>query len=200
MTITWHGLYTVKIVTQNTTIIIDPHVKTENFPAFRGKATIVALSNPGSPEMSYLDGIQGDPIIINTPGEYSVSEVTLNGTSWLDTDGTEHSLQRWHIENITIAHLGALDRKLEDSELQQLEQTNIDILLLPIDNNGSLSTEDALSMLTIIEPRVVIPINYKSVKDFAKQMGVDPSQSQTKLTIARRKLPEEGLATVILSA
>jgi L-ascorbate metabolism protein UlaG (beta-lactamase superfamily) len=199
MNITWHGQYTTKIITQGTTLVLDPHDKIKGRQAFRGRADIVALSNPESKEMSHLDGIQGEPMIIDTPGEYSVSGMTLHATSWHGSDGTERSLQRWHIEHMIVLHLGALDRKLSDAELQQLEQTDIDILLLPVSNNGKLSTKDALSMLTVIEPRVVIPINFESAKEFAGQMGISATQAQPKFTINRSKLPDDGMESIILS-
>lgn len=200
MTITWHGLYTVKIVTPQLTLVLDPHAKTSEFPAYRSKANLVALSSPSTAEMSCLEGIQGDPPVINTPGEYSIAGVTLYGIGWHDANGREHSLQRWHIENMIIVHLGALDHKLADTELQQLEQTDIDILLLPIDSQGQWSLREALATLTVLEPRLVMPINFTSSKDFAKQMGVLHSTAQPKLSISRHKLPAEGVETIILQA
>jgi L-ascorbate metabolism protein UlaG (beta-lactamase superfamily) len=200
MTITWHGLYTIKLVTPQTTLIIDPHPKTDRFPAVRSKASIVALSNPAAPDMSHLEGIQEDPLIINTPGEYSADDLTLSAISWRGADGNERSLHRWHIENMVIVHLGSLDRALTPAELQKLEQTDTDILLLPIGGSNSPMLKIALSILTTIEPRIVIPINYDSVNAFAKQMGVSTGSTQPRLNISRRKLPEEGLETIILSA
>lgn len=193
MNITWHGHHTIKIVTHGVTVVIDPRVPQKDFPPFRAKADIVALSNPTDKNMSHLGGIQGTPTIINTPGEYSLSGLTLSARGWRHSDGSERSLQRWHIEDVTILHLGDLTRKLTTEELQEIEQIPIDILLLPI--NGHDKT-----MITTIEPRVVIPTNYTSVNAFAKEMGINPNSAQPKLTINSRKLPTEGLATVILSS
>lgn len=198
MVITWHGLYTVKITTPQQTVVLDPHAKTASRPAFRSKANLVALSSPGSPAMSYLGGLQGDPVVIDTPGEYSIAGLTLYGIGWQGSDGEQHSLQRWHIENMVVVHLGAIDRKLTDAELQHLEQTDIDILLLPIGAERQWSLRAALDTLTVIEPRVVVPINYASSQEFAKNMGVSAKTSQPKLAITRHKLPSEGVETVIL--
>ena len=192
MNITWHGHHTIKIVTHGVTVVLDPHAPQKSLPPFRAKADIVALSNPVDKSMSHLDGVQGTPIIINTPGEYSLSGLTLYARGWRHSDGSERSLQRWHIEDVTILHLGDLSRKLTTEELQEIEQIPIDILLLPI--NGHDKT-----MITTIEPRIVIPINYTSINAFAREMGVSPKNIQPKLTVNTRKLPAEGLATVILS-
>jgi L-ascorbate metabolism protein UlaG (beta-lactamase superfamily) len=181
-------------------IVIDPHPKTDTHPAFRAKASIVALSNPQAENMSYLGGIQDNQLLITTPGEYSTAELTLHAIGWRAADGTERSLQRWHIDDMVIVHLGSLDRALEPPELQQLEQTDVDILLLPLGGKEQPLLKNALSALMTIEPRVVIPIHYESVEAFAKEMGVNSRQTEPKLTTSRRKLPAEGLETVILSA
>lgn len=149
--------------------------------------------------MSYLDGITGEPTVINTPGEYSIAGLTLHAPGWLDASNTERSFHLWSIENITIVHLGALTRMPTDDELQHLEKTTVDILLLPVGAEHSLPLKDAISLITIIEPRVVIPIAYKDIKAFTQQVGVDPNNQQDKFTTSRSKLPEEGLETVILS-
>lgn len=180
------------------TLVIDPHPKSDALPAFRAKADIVALSSPSLPELSYVSGLQGTPLIIDTPGEYSAAGLTLYGIAWYGTDGSEHFFQRWHIENLVIVHLGAIDRSLTDGELQQLEQTDIDVLLLPIVARSRWTLREALAALTVIEPRIVIPINFTSSKDFSKQMGVPAVVPQARAVLSRRNLPAEGLETIIL--
>jgi L-ascorbate metabolism protein UlaG (beta-lactamase superfamily) len=104
--------------------------------------------------------------------------------------------------------VGALNRKLEDTELQELEDIDIDILFLPIGGHDSLDVEKALKLLTTVEPKIVIPIHYQapklntkliSVNQFAKEIGVDPKSAVPKLNITGSKLPAEGLETIILS-
>ena len=208
MLITWHGQYTIKIVTRNITLIIDPHSPATGLIPLRVKTDILALSNPCNEEMSYSKNLTGEPIVINTPGEYSISHLTLYARGWHDKEGKERAFHRWHIENITLLHVGALNRKLHDTELQELEDTDIDILFLPIGGQDSLDVEKALKLLTTVEPRIVIPIHYhipklknklSSVDQFAKEMGVSPKKTVQKLNITSNKLSPEGLETIILS-
>lgn len=199
MNITWHGQHTLKIVTHGTTIVLDPHSPQKNTPSFRAKADIVSLSNPSAKEMSHISCIQGSPTIIDTPGEYSLHGITLHARGWRHTDGSERNFQRWRVEDVILLHLGALTRKLTTEELQVLEQTPIDVLFLPINSSNSLSPQLASELLTIIEPRLVIPTNYTNITAFAKEMGINPRDKQSKLTINNRRLPSDGLATFILS-
>ena len=208
MLITWHGQYTIKIVSRNTILLIDPHSPETGLTPLRVKTDIIALSNPQDKEMSHRKSLTGNPLIIDTPGEYSLSQLTLYARGWHDEDGNERAFHRWHIENITLLHVGSLNRKLEDTELQELEDIDIDILFLPVGGGEGLDVEKALKLLTTVEPRIVIPIHYKvpklnkdlaSVDQFAKEMGVSPKDAIPKLNITNSKLPAEGLETIILS-
>lgn len=207
MHITWHGQYTIKIVSKNDTIILDPLSPDGGLSPLRGKATVVALTNPTDPAMSHISGISGQPLIIDTPGEYAFDDITLHATSWHDEQNREHSLHRWVIEDMVILHLGALNRPLTDEELQQVERTGVDILFISVGGGSGLNTEQSLSLIGTIEPRMVIPINYKvkglkedleSVETFASELGYT-GQPEKKLLIKANKLPQEDMQTVILA-
>jgi L-ascorbate metabolism protein UlaG (beta-lactamase superfamily) len=209
MQITWHGQYTIKIVSKALTLVLDPYAPNLGLSAFRAKADIVALSNPQTSSMSHVAGIQGEPFIMNTPGEYSLKAAALYALGWHASDNTERSLQRWKIEGMTLLHLGALERALSDEELAKLERTDIDILLVAVGGGSGLDTRQALQLVTTVEPRVVIPIHYQlprlrekltSVAQFAKEMGISqPKQAESKFTIRANKLPQQDVQTVILT-
>lgn len=208
MQITWHGQYTVKIVSKDITLVLDPYAPTVGLSPFRSKADIVALTNPADSSMSQVDAVQGEPVLINTPGEFSVKGFTLHAMSWQADDGNERSVHRWIIEDMTILHLGALQRELTSEELQELERANIDIVLLPVGGGSGLTTKQALKMVSTLEPRIVLPIHYKlpklkesldDVEQFAKEMGVNPKQKEKKFLVRASKLPQDDVQTIILA-
>ncbi len=208
MQITWHGQFTVKITSKTITVILDPYGPSAGLTPFRAKADIVALSNPAFSEMSHLSGIQGDPFIVNTPGEYSIKGTTLNGIAWRGDEGSERSLLRWNIEDMTLLQIGSLNRELTDEELAEIEKAPIDILIIPVGGGAALDTKQALNMVSTIEPKVVIPIHYHlpnvreklaSVDLFAKEMGISSSQKEKKYSIRASKLPQEDVQTVLLT-
>lgn len=207
MHVTWHGQYSIKLQANDTTILLDPYSAETGLPRLRVKADIVALTNPSDPTMSAIDDIQGDPVIINTPGEFSIKEFTLHSLSWHDEQGTERNIQRWHIDGMVILHVGALNRELTNLELGELERTGIDVLLLPIGGGTGLTTKDALKLLTLVEPRVVIPIHYAlpkltesldSLEQFAKEMGIEPQHAESKVILKANKLPADELQAILL--
>lgn len=208
MQLSWHGQYTLKIVSKETTLVIDPYAANLGISPFRAKADILALSNPSDASMSNISGIQGTPLIINTPGEYSMKEFSLHSIGWSDTDGNERSLQRWMVEDIVVLHIGSLNRDLNQQELQELERADIDVFLVPIGGGTSLTTAQAMKMISTIEPRIVIPIHYSlpgltekldSVKAFAEEMGVSAQAAEKKLILKKNKLPQEDMQTIILA-
>lgn len=208
MQISWHGQYTVKIISKEVTLVLDPYSSSVGLPPFRAKGDVVGLSNPSDSTMSQISGIQGNPLIIDTPGEYSVKGLTLYAMGWKPAEGEERNVQRWVIEDMVVLHVGALTRKLEEKELQELERTDIDVLLIPVGGGSGLTAKDALSLVGTLEPRVVIPIHYKlpglteqldDVKVFAEEMGVDAKNTEKKLVLKKSKLPQEDVLTAILT-
>lgn len=207
MHISWHGHYSIKLQTGETTIVLDPHSPETGLTLFRAKANVVALSNPADAAMSHLAGMQGEPTVFNSPGEYAMNGFTLHALGWHDQAGNEKSLQRWQIEDIVLLHVGALDRELSLPEMQELEKTNIDVLFVPVGGGTGLSLKGALALVSSIEPRVVIPIHYylpgskeklERVEQFAKEMGVDPKAREQKVILKRKNIPQDELATLLL--
>ena len=207
MQISWHGQYTVKIVSKDVTLILDPYSPEVGLPAFRAKGDVVGLSNPSDSAMSQISGVQGNPLIVDTPGEYSVKGLTLYAMGWMSSEGQERNVQRWVIEDMVVLHIGALTREFEEKELQELERTDIDVLLVPVGGGSGLTTKQALSLVSTLEPRVVVPIHYKlsglheeleDVKVFAEEMGVDAKVVEKKLVLKKGKLPQDDVLTSIL--
>ena len=168
---------------------------------------MLSFSNPTDTSMSNTSGIQGDPLIISTPGEYSMKEFSLHSIGWNDDAGNERSIQRWMVEDIVVLHVGSLNRELNAQELQELERADIDVLLVPVGGGTGLTTAQALKMISTIEPRMVVPIHYQlpgltekldSVKAFAEEMGVSASSTEKKIILKKNKLPQEDMQTIIL--
>ncbi|MCE9643289.1 MAG: MBL fold metallo-hydrolase [Candidatus Andersenbacteria bacterium] len=207
MQISWHGQYTVKVVTKEVTLILDPYSPAVGLPPFRAKGDIVSLTNPADETMSQISGVQGEPLVISTPGEYSVKGLTLHSLGWAPEGGVERNVQRWVIEDMVVLHIGALNREFEEKELQELERTDVDVLLIPIGGGSGLNTKQALKMVATLEPRVVIPIHYKlpglkeeleDVKTFATEMGADAAVAEKKIILKKGKLPQDDVLTAIL--
>ncbi len=208
MQISWHGQYTVKVTSKETTLVLDPYSPNLGIAPFRAKAELVALSNPSDPSMSNTSGIQGTPLLIDSPGEYSFREFSLYSIGWSGEDGKERSLQRWTVEDMVVLHVGSLDRALNEQELQELERVDIDVFLAPVGGGNGLTMSQVMNMISTIEPRVVIPIHYSlpgltekldSLKAFTQEMGITAPTPEKKVILKKNKLPSEDMQMIILA-
>ena len=113
---------------------------------------------------------------------------------------------RLDAEHLSLAHLGLVDKPLTDQQLETL--SDVDILLVPVGGKNCYDAEAAAKALNAIEPRIVIPIAYKSdnnpdmelVEKFLKEMGVAGKvQAEKKVIIKSKSLPQEETQVMLLS-
>jgi L-ascorbate metabolism protein UlaG (beta-lactamase superfamily) len=211
MQIIWHGYSSVRIESKNgelnSTLVTDPF---ENEASIRFPRTIepdvVVLSHQDRKQFN-ADAVQGSPFIISDPGEYEVKGVFINGIQDPSADaGRDRSvIYRFMSEGMSMAFLGRLNRKPTNFELEQLE--NIDILLLPVGGGEALDADKAADLITVMEPRIVVPLNYAlpgmkkklgSVDGFCKHLGANNCENMTKLKIQKKDLPAENLLIAVL--
>jgi L-ascorbate metabolism protein UlaG (beta-lactamase superfamily) len=191
MQITWQGKFGLTIKTGAVTVAIDPESPV--------KAEVVALTNPSSTETAVRKNLPEGALLLETPGEFSAAGINVRGWAWRGKDGEERIIQRWVIEEITLLNLGGLERKLTETELQEITKTTIDVLFLPI-GTDVLAMSEAVELLGLLEPRLVIPIGSGNQEEFAKEMGIDPQEKEKKLSLKKVRLPEEDREVKLLEA
>jgi len=209
MHISWGGHYTVRILKPGFSIIINPHSPDTGLSPPRANFDLILLSNPTDKTMSNLSFAKNDYIFVDQPGEYSFDDISIVGTGWRSkSTPAEQVIYQFVIDNMTLLYLGSLNRELTQAELQHIEQSNIDILFVPVGGSSSISTAKAIDVVTTIEPNIVIPINHSvpklklkvsPINEFAKEMGVKPSSSIDKLSITANKIDTDNITTVLLS-
>ena len=181
-------------------VVIDPLGPGLGLTPFRGKVTHAILTNPTDRTMSHVSGLQGEGAVITSAGEYSFAGLTVRALPYRSAHGIWRSIVRLTLDSLNVVHLGALDRDLSASELSELEQTEIHLLLLPIGGGSGLSLRAALRILAALEPRVVIPVHYQlpaltekldTVESFAKEVGLHFRESLPKVILKASKLPAE---------
>jgi len=114
-------------------------------------------------------------------------------------------IYRIEIDDISVVHLGDLGDVLDSAQLEKLAGT--DILLIPVGGKYTIDAKKAVEVISQIEPRIVIPMHYKTegvkidldpLDKFIKEIGVAPSYEE-KLKISKKDLPQEDMELVILS-
>lgn len=204
MEITWLGHSCFKIKGKKVTVITDPYDDSIGYTMEEQKADIVTLSHFHLGHCC-VKSISGSPRVISSPGEYDVSDVAIKGIrSFHDAvKGEERGkniIYLIDIDGIRICHLGDLGHVLDAEKASDL--SDVDILMIPVGGSSTIGASDAAEMARLLEPKVVIPMHYKtdavvrsemdSIDKFRKEMGVKPEvQPERKLVIGKSGLPQE---------
>lgn len=202
MYIYWLGESSFKIKTDQVNLIIDPAAKDTGLNQSPLPADIVLISNTLSIDLKRIKPQEGaSPFIIQNPGEYETREVFIYGM----LSSQNNVLYLIKADNLTIAHLAGLNQGLNSEEIELFE--GADIALVPVGGCGVLSGKQADQVISQIEPKIVIPMNYQLPKlnikrepadSFLLEMGAKGLEPETSLSITKAKLPIEETRIVLL--
>lgn len=200
MEITWLGHSCFRIKGNNAVIITDPFPADLGYKLGKQAANIVTVSHP-HPSHSFIETIEGDPHIIKGPGEYEISGVLVIGiAAWHDAVKGQslgkNTVYLMEIDGVAVCHAGDLGHVLSDEQLE--EMGNVDVLMLPVGGVSTINAALAAQLVRKVEPKVVIPMHYKTpqtsreldpVDDFLKEMGRPETEPKNKVSITRTNLP-----------
>lgn len=210
MVIYWHGLSCFKIETNDLAVGISPFAKNEKLGISRAprfKSQILLLSSPED-VYSYIDSIDGQPMIFKTPGEFEVSGTFVYGipgqAKFSKNKEKQNTIFVIKSEGLWLAHLGAFSgSSLPDEAMEKLE--GVDVLMLPIGGGEVCDASQAASLVAQIEPKIVIPMHYAfsgskikfdSLEKFVKEINLKPEEDE-KLSLKNHD-PEAKMRLVIL--
>lgn len=202
MHISWLGNTAIRIQAksqnEDVTIVIDPYKPAQgNFP--RSLTADIALYTRGEKDSIT---ISGNLFLLPHPGECETKGVLISAPAGHRQGET---FLRIDAEKMSIAHLGLANAPLTDKQLDVL--SDVDILFVPVGDHDCYGASAAAKVISMIEPRVVIPIAYKSDTDpnakdvdgFIKEMGVTPEYAEKKVILKEKELPQEEIRVIVLS-
>jgi L-ascorbate metabolism protein UlaG (beta-lactamase superfamily) len=211
MIITWYGQSCFRVQSGQTTIVIDPFDKSIELTPPKFEAQLVLVTH-NHPDHNNISTIKGDYFVINGPGEYEYKGTRVSGIrSYHDNShGEEAGLNTIYIinfEDIILVHLGDLGQdKLDEAQLEAMGE--VDIVMVPVGGDSTIDGEKALDVINQIEPKIAIPMHFKtkgskskldSVDNFLKTIGSTGLKAEEKLTIKKKDLPDpEGKMEVVL--
>lgn len=202
MHISWLGNTAVKIqvkpADKDVTIVIDPY-KPEKGSFPRSLAPDIGLYTRGEKNSVILSG---NPFVLATPGECETKGVLITAAQG---EKAENIKIRLDAEQMSVGHLGLANKQLTEKELEVL--ADVDILLIPVGGENCYDAQTAAKAATAIEPKVIIPIAFKSdndpkakpAEDFLKEMGIANTTPEKKFIIKKKNLPAEETQVVVLS-
>ena len=181
MNIIWKGQSCFQIFTNQgknnlVSIAIDPFSNDIGLRVPKLQADILLITHDHH-DHNNIKAVSGQPFIIKGPGEYDIKEVFIQGFSafYDDSQGAEKekiTIYTIEAEEIRLCHLGDLGQKELSSE--QLEKIGeVDILMIPVGGTYTIDAEEAIKIMSQIEPKITIPIHYKVPNLKVKIDGVD---------------------------
>jgi L-ascorbate metabolism protein UlaG (beta-lactamase superfamily) len=207
MELIWLGHSCFRIRSREATIVTDPCPKSTGYAIGKVAADIVIISSE-HPDHSHVAALTGTPLIIWGPGEYESSGVLITGVATSDgREGKEPKNNVYVIEaeGMRLCHLGRLS--LPPTSEQVEEMSGVDVLLVPIGGQGMLNAAQAVETISLLEPKLVVPMQYATqaatakldpLDPFLKEIGATaPIEPQARLSITHSSLPHEREVAVL---
>lgn len=212
MNVTWYGNRCVRIEVKDASVLVDPFDPKET--GLRGpviKDDLVLLSAYTQPA-SVMERINDEALVIRGPGEYEKKGIAVRGiAAYQDTQQGKElglcTLFTIHAEELAVCHLGALGQdQLTNEQVEAIGDP--DILLIPVGGQSALDPKAAAELVTRIEPKIVVPIQFtlpnasydaQPVEKFMKELGL-PAEKMDVLRINKKQLPTDQTKLIILQS
>ena len=148
-------------------------------------------------------GFRGGPKFFDGPGEYEVKGVFITGIATFH-DGRSGSARGantvflFEFDGLTVCHLGDLGHVPAQAQIEAL--SDVDVLLIPVGGLHTLDASTASEVISLVEPRLVNPMHYKTPKEkarlhtvdkFLKEMGLTASPPLPEIKVSKSSLPQE---------
>ncbi|MBX3064282.1 MAG: MBL fold metallo-hydrolase [Anaerolineae bacterium] len=207
MEITWYGQSCFRLFERGKAVIVtDPFSDTIGLGVPKLKADVVTISHD-APGHNNLDAVKGYGRYIAAPGEYEIGGVFIVGAAMnnINVDPPKRNVGYvFDFEGLNVAHLGDLDHVPPQSVVEGMG--TVHIALIPVGGGGGLNATQAAEVVNLLEPRIVIPMHYKtdgslvdleSAERFLKEMGVSTVRSEDVLKVTPNSLPETTQVVVL---
>ena len=212
MDITYLGHSSFRLKDRNASLVTDPFDPKMVGLKYAGiKADIVTVSHDHA-DHNKSDLVKEVKKVISGPGEYEVMGVSILGIPSYH-DGLKGELRGKNtiyvieMDEIRIAHLGDLGHTLDDKKVEEVG--NIDILMVPVGGEFTISSTQAVEVVQSIDPSIIIPMHYYhaglSEDKFGKLTGVDkflgeigiPVEKMERLVLKKSDLVEDKKVIVL---
>lgn len=208
MDIQWYGLSCFSLKGKNATLVIDPYDGKEvGLKPLKLEADVV-VANEDFSRHHAVDAVKGAKVF-DWPGEYEAKNIVFQAIPAFDRPREKDETKKdtanrvlisvISIDGFKVCHLSNLGHKLTPEVLEQIG--NVDILLIPVGGHECLDAEKAHEVIEQLEPRIVVPMYYKTpgvnlplkeVDVFLKEVGLHaPEREKTLKFAAPANLPQD---------
>lgn len=198
MDLQFYGANCVTLALKNTRVIVD-----DNLQDLGGKTVTKAG------DIALFTGIHGVPkaetkILIDMPGEYEVSDVSIVGIparAHMDEPGKlSATIYKVTIGDIDAVIMGHIYPELSDRQLEAIGM--VDLMIVPVGGSGyTLDPLGALKLIKAVEPKLVVPTHYADtalqfpvpqaeLATALHELAMEPKETTTKLRVKPTELSD----------
>ncbi|HMK09022.1 MAG TPA: MBL fold metallo-hydrolase [Anaerolineales bacterium] len=201
MELTWFGMSCFRMVERGmATVVTDPFDASVGLTPPKLRADVVTVSHD-APGHNHLEAVKGERRVIRGAGEYEIGGVFITGIAMnapKADNGRANTLYVFDFEGLTVAHLGDLAFVPTQPQIEDLG--TVDVALVPIGGGSALNPSQAAEVISLIEPKIVVPMHYKTGKEtlklgpasrFLSEMGIGQLDPIEVLKVAKAGLTEE---------
>ncbi|MEK7152962.1 MAG: MBL fold metallo-hydrolase [Patescibacteria group bacterium] len=200
MEIQFHGANCITLATKQARVVID-----DNLADLGGKPVIrtgdVALFTS-----AHADPAQAAKIVIDQPGEYEVSGVSIYGIAaraHMDEEKqSTATMYKLIVEDVRILVTGHVYPELSDAQLETIGM--IDVMFVPVGGNGyTLDGIGALKLIKKVEPKLIIPTHFDNkglafpVPQQELELALKGIAMEPKETVGKLKLKSSDLGDAL---
>lgn len=216
MDISYLGHSCFRIRGREAAIVTDPFSPRYGYTMGRPAAGIVTVSQDDGPDgkdHSHVEGVAGEPRVVNGPGEYEISNVLINGVRTYTKSGNDgnggwvlNTAYVVEVDELRVCHLGELAGILTADQIEAIGSVNV--LMIPVGGSETIGGNLAAQVVSQLEPNIVIPMHYRidgtrwsglePVDRFVREMGAKSLDPAPKLSLnAKSSLPSDIQVTIL---
>jgi L-ascorbate metabolism protein UlaG (beta-lactamase superfamily) len=165
MKITWLGHSSFLIEdSKGIKLLTDPFDPTLGYDLYKGSVDVVTISHKHF-DHNYIKELKGDFRIIDKASEFCACDIHINGIpSYHDKDKGakrgDNIIFTFKMDDYTLCHLGDLGHTLSNDDIDAIG--NVDILFIAVGGNYTIDGKEASEITKKIDPKIVIPMHYKT--------------------------------------
>lgn len=165
MKLKWLGHSCFELTLPGGVLVTDPYDESVGYPPLHVRADAV-LSSHDHFDHNHFAAVEGDPAIINAPGEYEACGARIIATPSFHDEarGAKRGTNLIFTvegDGLRIAHLGDLGH-LPDTEGQRAALSNLDVMLVPIGGFFTIDTPAAVRVIETFKPRCAIAMHFRN--------------------------------------
>jgi L-ascorbate metabolism protein UlaG (beta-lactamase superfamily) len=173
----------------------------------KSAANIVTVSH-AHPGHSNATGVEGNPRVVNRPGEYEIKNVFIIGfpTFHDAAQGANRGrnvIYLMEMEDMRLCHLGDIGHTPSPKQIEEL--SGIDVLFAPVGGVSTIDAKTAAEIVRLLNPKIVIPMHYQTdvtnwlepLEKFTQGMGLREIVPQPKLTVTKSNVPPETRVVIL---